>query len=120
LSHPVVVKADGLAAGKGVMICRNPAESRAAVHDMLVDGRFGDAGRTIVIEEFLTGPEVSLIALVDGRRVVPLPLAQDHKRLLDGDEGPNTGGMGAYAPVANVSEAERDELTRLTITPVMT
>lgn len=95
---PVVVKADGLAAGKGVVVAQDRAEAEAAVRACLADGAFGAAGSTVVIEECLTGPEVSFFALCDGTRAVPLGSAQDHKRAYDGDQGPNTGGMGAFAP----------------------
>jgi phosphoribosylamine--glycine ligase len=98
LGFPVVVKADGLAAGEGVVICRSAEEADTALADMLEKRRFGEAGRKVVIEQFLEGEEVSLIALTDGRRVLPLAPSQDHKALLDGDRGPNTGGMGAYTP----------------------
>jgi len=97
---PVVVKASGLAAGKGVIVCMTMDEARAAVASMLVQDAFGEAGRTVLIEEFMEGEELSLFALTDGERAVALIPAQDHKRLLDGDRGPNTGGMGAYAPVS--------------------
>lgn len=97
-SMPVVVKADGLAAGKGVVVAGDLDEARAAVRWMMIDRVFGDAGRRIVIEEHLTGEEASVFALVDGEAVALLPAAQDHKRLHDGDRGPNTGGMGAAAP----------------------
>ncbi len=102
---PIVVKADGLAAGKGVIIAETVAEADSAVDDMLGAGRFGAAGAAVVIEEFLTGEEVSFFALVDGRHALPLASAQDHKRVGDGDVGPNTGGMGAYSPAAIVTEA---------------
>ncbi len=95
----VVVKADGLAAGKGVVVCGDPAEARSAVLAMMVDRAFGDAGRQVVVEECLEGEEVSVFAMVDGEDVALLPAAADHKRALDGDRGPNTGGMGAAAPV---------------------
>ncbi len=95
----VVVKADGLAAGKGVIVCDDPAQARSAVETMMVDRAFGDAGRRVVIEERFEGDEVSVFALVDGEAVALLPAAQDHKRAHDGDQGPNTGGMGAAAPV---------------------
>ncbi len=95
---PVVIKADGLAAGKGVIVCHDQREAEQAIDDMLVSRLFGDAGERIVVEEYLEGEEVSFIALVDGTSVLPFPSAQDHKRLLDDDLGPNTGGMGAYSP----------------------
>jgi phosphoribosylamine---glycine ligase len=98
LGWPLVIKADGLAGGKGVVIALDPAEAESAVRDAMIDGRFGDAGRTIVFEECLTGPEVSVFALSDGVTVRILLSAQDHKRAFDNDEGPNTGGMGAFAP----------------------
>ena len=100
LGLPIVIKASGLAAGKGVIICRTAAEADAAIDGMLTGGMFGVAGTEILVEEFMTGEELSVLAITDGTRVVPLVPAQDHKRLRDGDEGPNTGGMGAYAPVA--------------------
>jgi len=99
LASPYVVKTDGLAAGKGVVVTESLAEARDAVRAYLSGEAFGDAGRTCVIEEGLHGPEVSLFVLCDGRDGVPIALAQDHKRVFDGDAGPNTGGMGAYSPV---------------------
>jgi phosphoribosylamine--glycine ligase len=99
-AEPLVVKASGLAAGKGAIVCRTRAEAAEAVRAMLGEGRFGDAGRVVVVESFLVGEETSLLALTNGREVELLPASQDHKRLRDGDEGPNTGGMGAYGPVS--------------------
>jgi phosphoribosylamine--glycine ligase len=99
-AEPLVVKASGLAAGKGAIVCATRAEAAQAVRAMLATGAFGDAGRTVVIEDFLVGEELSVLAITNGFEVKLLPAAQDHKRLLEGDEGPNTGGMGAYAPVA--------------------
>jgi phosphoribosylamine--glycine ligase len=96
--EPVVVKASGLAAGKGVILCSNGEEARSAVQSIMQEKAFGNAGNQVVIEEFLTGQEVSLLAFTDGKTVLPLDSAQDHKAALDGDKGPNTGGMGAYSP----------------------
>jgi phosphoribosylamine--glycine ligase len=98
-TFPLVVKADGLAAGKGVTIAQNHAEARAALEESLVHRRFGEAGATVLIEEYLQGSEVSLLALCDGKTVLPLAPAQDYKRIFAGDKGPNTGGMGSYCPV---------------------
>jgi phosphoribosylamine---glycine ligase len=100
LGAPVVIKASGLAAGKGVIICETTAEADAAAAAMLEQHAFGAAGDVVLVEEFMTGEELSLFVLTDGERVIPLVPAQDHKRLLDHDRGPNTGGMGAYAPVS--------------------
>jgi phosphoribosylamine---glycine ligase len=97
---PVVIKASGLAGGKGVVVAQSVAEANRAIDAMLNDGVFGVAGREILIEEFMDGEEISLFAITDGRNFLPLLAAQDHKRLLEGDLGPNTGGMGAYAPTA--------------------
>lgn len=101
---PVVLKADGLAAGKGVSVCMNEAEVETAIKTMLVDHAFGDASSEVLVEEFLAGEEASILAFVDGETVVPLASAQDHKRLLDADQGPNTGGMGSYSPAPCVTE----------------
>jgi phosphoribosylamine--glycine ligase len=102
---PIVVKADGLAAGKGVIIAQSVAEAQAAAEEMLVGNRFGDAGAEIVVEEFLAGEEVSVFALCDGEHAVTLASAQDHKAAHDGDTGPNTGGMGAYSPAPVMTES---------------
>ncbi|SHJ38293.1 phosphoribosylamine--glycine ligase [Desulfofundulus thermosubterraneus] len=98
LNAPCVVKADGLAAGKGVVVCRTVEEALEAVGDIMVKGVFGAAGSRVVVEEYLTGQEVSILAFTDGKTVIPMLPAQDHKQVYDGDQGPNTGGMGAYAP----------------------
>jgi len=98
IDYPIVIKASGLAAGKGVILPETNDEAKFTLEDILIDKTFGDAGNEVVIEERMTGPEVSLMAFTDGTAVVPMMSAQDHKRLLDGDEGPNTGGMGAYSP----------------------
>jgi phosphoribosylamine--glycine ligase len=111
-SCPVVVKADGLAAGKGVIIAETPDAAESAVRDIL-GGAFGDAGSTVLIEEFLTGPECSLLAFVDGETVAPMRPAQDHKRAFDGDTGPNTGGMGVYSPVPAVDDATFERMTQM-------
>jgi phosphoribosylamine--glycine ligase len=118
-TYPVVIKADGLAAGKGVSVCTGPDEARSVIQAMMVDRLHGEAGGRVVIEEALRGPEVSLIALVDGSRVVPLPPAQDHKRLGEGDTGPNTGGMGAYAPVPFLDAAQWRALAAMVLEPVV-
>jgi phosphoribosylamine---glycine ligase len=118
LGGSVAVKADGIAAGKGVVVCERLEEAQAAIRAALVDGAFGGAGRRIVVEERLVGPEVSLMAICDGRRAVPLPLSHDYKRVGDGDRGPNTGGMGAVAPSARGTES-LDALTALAITPML-
>jgi len=117
--EPLVVKASGLAAGKGAIVCLTRWEAAAAVRDMLEDRLFGDAGSTIVVEDFLEGEELSVFAITNGRDVTLLPAAQDHKRLLDGDEGPNTGGMGAYAPVAFATPALLDRVRREILTPTL-
>lgn len=101
---PIVIKADGLAAGKGVIVAMTLEEAEAAVKDMLAGNAFGDAGHRIVIEEFLEGEEASFIVMVDGEHVLPMATSQDHKRVGDGDTGPNTGGMGAYSPAPVVTD----------------
>jgi len=116
---PTVIKADGLAAGKGVLICETVEEALEGLDDIFNNSRFGAAGSRVVIEEFLTGPEVSVLCFTDGTTIVPMAPSQDHKRLLDGDRGPNTGGMGAYSPVpvytASVAERCMKEIYRPTI-----
>ncbi len=101
---PIVVKVDGLAAGKGVTVAQSVEEAQAAIRAAMVDKVFGESGRRIIIEEYLSGPEVSVEAICDGKNIYPLPPAQDHKRVFDNDEGPNTGGMGCYSPVPVLSE----------------
>ena len=118
-SFPVVVKASGLAAGKGVYICADALEAREAVRAMLQDNRHGDAGATVLLEEFLEGPEASSFALTDGRTILPLESCQDHKQLLDGGLGPNTGGMGAICPNELVSERTRDAIERQVLIPTV-
>ncbi|MES1942796.1 phosphoribosylamine--glycine ligase [Salinisphaera sp. PC39] len=116
---PIVVKADGLAAGKGVVLAADEDEAIAAVRDMLGGERFGEAGRRVVIEEFLEGEEASFIALVDGENVLPLASSQDHKAAFDGDTGPNTGGMGAYSPAPVVTEAIAERAMTEVIRPTV-
>ena len=116
---PIVVKADGLAAGKGVIIARTTLEAEAAVLDMLAGNVYGEAGHRVVIEEFLEGEEVSFIVMADGRHVLPLASSQDHKALHDGDTGPNTGGMGAYSPAPVVDEKLHQGIMRRVIQPTI-
>ena len=116
---PVVVKADGLAAGKGVTIAETRAAAVRAARDMLKGGRFGAAGEEIVVEEFLAGEEASFFALVDGETALPLATAQDHKRAGDGDTGPNTGGMGAYSPAPVVTEAVAERVMARIVRPTV-
>ncbi len=119
LRPPVVVKADGLAAGKGVVIASTHDEAARAIDEMIVEKRFGDSGGRVVVEEFLEGEEVSVHAMCAGDRALILPTSQDHKRAFDGDEGPNTGGMGAIAPVPWMSGADLDRVRRVVIEPVL-
>ena len=116
---PVVIKADGLAAGKGVIVAETIDQAIAAIDDMLVSNKFGSAGASVLIEEFLDGEECSILAMVDGERAVLLPSSQDHKRVFDGDKGPNTGGMGAYSPAPVVTEAMLPEIRDRIILPVI-
>jgi len=115
----VAVKADGLALGKGVFVCGSISESDAAVEALLGRGSLGDAGRTVVVEERLFGPELSVFGFSDGRRVVPLAAARDYKRALSGDRGPNTGGMGAYSPPAGVGPSLVDEVSATVLQPAI-
>ena len=117
--EPLVVKASGLAAGKGAIVCSTRAEARHAVKAMLADRVFGDAGMVIVIESFLVGEELSVLAITNGSEIRLLPAAQDHKRLLEGDQGPNTGGMGAYAPVSIATPAVLDRITHDVLRPTL-
>jgi phosphoribosylamine--glycine ligase len=116
---PIVIKADGLAAGKGVVVAMNLDEAHQAVDHMLADNRYGDAGARIVIEEFLAGEEASFIVMCDGKNILPLATSQDHKRLKDHDEGPNTGGMGAYSPAPIVTPAMHARVMREIINPTI-
>ncbi len=95
---PIVLKADGLALGKGVLICKTMEEAQQGLKEMMQDHKFGSAGNTVVIEEFLEGPEVSVLSFCDGKTIIPMVSAQDHKRAYDNDEGLNTGGMGTFSP----------------------
>jgi phosphoribosylamine--glycine ligase len=116
---PIVIKADGLAAGKGVVVAMDSAEAHAAIDMMLTDNRMGDAGARVVIEEFIEGEEASFIVMCDGTHALPLATSQDHKRLRDGDEGPNTGGMGAYSPAPVVTPAVHARVMREIIMPTI-
>jgi phosphoribosylamine--glycine ligase len=118
-SYPVVIKADGLAAGKGVVICENRASALSVLHQMAAGYLVGAAGRNIVIEEFLVGEEVSFIGLCDGDTVLPLEPSQDHKTIFEDDRGPNTGGMGAYSDSRLLTQAERDAVVRTVMQPVL-
>jgi phosphoribosylamine---glycine ligase len=116
---PVVLKADGLAAGKGVVIARDLGEATDAINDAMIDGRFGSAGDRLVIEECLTGPEVSFFVLSDGTRALPIGSAQDHKRIFNDDEGPNTGGMGAFSPSPLIDDTLHGRVMREIVDPVI-
>jgi phosphoribosylamine--glycine ligase len=116
---PIVIKASGLAAGKGAMVCQTKADAFTAVERALVQNEFGIAGETIVIEEFLTGEEASIIAITDGKTIKPLISSQDHKALLNEDKGPNTGGMGAYAPAPLVNQALEKEIHQKIFNPLL-
>jgi phosphoribosylamine--glycine ligase len=116
---PYVVKADGLAAGKGVLICSSRSEAEIAIDDILVHKNFGPAGERLVIEEFLKGEEASFMVLTDGEHVLPLASSQDHKRVFDDDQGPNTGGMGAYSPAPAVNEAIHERILREILAPLL-
>ncbi|HEY4025155.1 MAG TPA: phosphoribosylamine--glycine ligase [Candidatus Dormibacteraeota bacterium] len=119
LGGRVAVKADGLALGKGVLVCGDQHEAERAIDEMLVRHTYGRAGATIVVEERLEGPEISVFGICDGERVVPLAPARDYKRARDGDEGPNTGGMGAYSPPAGVGDELVAEATRIALAPAL-
>ena len=116
---PIVIKADGLAAGKGVVVAMSNDEAHAAIDAMLSDNKLGDAGARVVIEEFLTGEEASFIVMVDGKNILPLATSQDHKRLKDHDQGPNTGGMGAYSPAPVVTPEIHAKVMREIIRPTV-
>ncbi|MEK9624159.1 MAG: phosphoribosylamine--glycine ligase, partial [Halieaceae bacterium] len=116
---PIVIKADGLAAGKGVIVAMTLDEAEAAVQDMLADNKFGDAGARVVVEGFLEGEEASFIVMVDGENVLPMATSQDHKRIGEGDTGPNTGGMGAYSPAPVVTDAVHAKVMEQVIWPTV-
>ena len=116
---PIVIKADGLAAGKGVVVAMTLEQAHQAIDDMLGDQKFGSAGARVVIEDFLEGEEASFIVMVDGKNILPLASSQDHKRLLDADQGPNTGGMGAYSPAPVVTPEVHAQVMRKIITPTV-
>lgn len=116
---PIVVKADGLALGKGVVVAETVEQAVEAARDMLLDNKFGDSGARVVIEEFLDGEEFSLFAFVNGEQFYLMPTAQDHKRAFDGDKGPNTGGMGAYAPVPHLPQSVVDTAVETIVKPVL-
>ena len=118
-TYPIVIKADGLALGKGVIIAENFAEARKAVTSMIEDGAFGESGRNIVIEEFMTGPEVTVLAFTDGKTIVPMMSSMDHKRAYDNDIGPNTGGMGAIAPNPHYNEGIEKECMKKIFLPTI-
>jgi len=118
-TYPTVIKADGLAAGKGVIICKDPEEANRALDSIMVQRRFGDAGNQVVIEDFLVGEEASIMAITDGRVILPLPSSQDHKALGDGDQGPNTGGMGAYSPAPVITDRMMKQIESTILVPTI-
>lgn len=119
MGTPIVIKADGLAAGKGVIIAENIEQADAAIDDMLAGNKFGDAGHRVVVEEFLQGEEASFIVMVDGKNILPLATSQDHKARDNGDQGPNTGGMGAYSPAPVVTPEMHDRIMQQVIIPTV-
>lgn len=118
-SYPAVLKADGLALGKGVIICQSFEEAKAGVQSLMVDRAFGDAGSRMIVEEFMEGPEVSVLAFADGKHLVPMASVQDHKRALDGDAGPNTGGMGTFSPTRHYTKALAEEAMEKIFLPTL-
>ena len=116
---PLVIKADGLAAGKGVFPAQTTAEALAAIDRIMLQHEFGDAGTAVVVEDFLTGEEASFICVTDGRTIIPLPSSQDHKRVFDNDEGPNTGGMGAYSPAPVITPQLEEIIMRTIMYPLL-
>lgn len=116
---PVVIKADGLAAGKGVVICESSQEAVDTLTNMMSNGAFGDAGKSVIIEDLLRGEELSVLAFTDGERIIPLASSQDHKRAYDNDRGPNTGGMGAYSPCPQISREKLAEIVDIAVKPIV-
>lgn len=119
-AFPLVIKADGLAAGKGVIICRNPKRAEEAIHTVMVEKKFGEAGNQLVVEEFLTGKEASFIVISDGVKIFPFVTTMDHKAVYDGDKGPNTGGMGAISPSPYIDQEMFDRIVNTTVFPTVT
>ncbi len=117
--YPTVVKADGLALGKGVIICRTEEEAKAAVRRIMVERAFGEAGARVIVEDYIEGPEVTVLCFVDGTHMVPMVSSQDHKPVFDGDRGPNTGGMGTFAPTPKYTPEVEDEVTRTILLPTV-
>ena len=118
-AYPTVVKADGLALGKGVIICKTHEDAKTAVQKIMVDKAFGASGARVIVEDYIEGPEVSVLCFADGTRLVPMVSSQDHKRAFDRDEGPNTGGMGTFAPTPKYTPAVEDEVTRTILLPTI-
>ena len=118
-SYPLVIKADGLAAGKGVIVCESLSEASKAIDLIMVDKKFGSAGDKLIVEDFIKGEEVSVLIFTDGNTIVPLVSSQDHKRIFDGDKGPNTGGMGAYSPTPLVNEQEFNNIIKMVFRPLI-
>ncbi|MGI6038182.1 MAG: phosphoribosylamine--glycine ligase, partial [Limnochordia bacterium] len=118
-SFPLVIKADGLAAGKGVTVADNLEEAQGALEAMMVEGIFGEAGSQVVIEEFLPGEEATLLVFTDGEQILPMPSAQDHKRIGEGDTGPNTGGMGAYSPTRVLTPSLEEKVMETIVRPTI-
>jgi phosphoribosylamine--glycine ligase len=119
-TFPLVIKADGLAAGKGVIICRNPKRAEEAINTVMVEKKFGEAGKRLVVEEFLAGKEASFIVISDGVKILPLVTTMDHKAVYDGDKGPNTGGMGAISPSPYIDQEMFDSIVNTTVFPTIT
>ena len=117
--YPTVVKADGLALGKGVIICRTEEEAKAAVRRIMVERAFGEAGARVIVEDYIEGPEVTVLCFVDGTHMVPMVSSQDHKPVFDGDRGPNTGGMGTFAPTPKYTPEVEDEVARTILLPTV-